>query len=681
MRAPRIEQRLGTLLAGLLLAAGCAPALPAGGAPAPADTAPRYLLRPVPVPAAFRAAVERGTRTTNGRPGERYWQQEVRYVIRAELDPTTALLRGTERIVYLNRSPVPIRSVVLNLYQNVYSEGVPRNRAVKVTGGVTLERVAAQGEALRPLDAAGIPEVRREPRPDAPTGYRVEGTLARIVLPRPLAPGDSAVLETGWRHTIPLAPSFRTAHGGGRRGRAFLVAQWYPQVAVFDDLTGWDATPYLGDGEFYLDYAEFDVALTLPAGWVVGATGELRNPEEVLTPDARRRLAGVPASDTVVRVITREELDAGRATLVPPDGKLTWRFRGREVRDFAFAASNRYLWDAVAARVPDGAGGTRAVPVHALYRAGPSPWGESARFGRHALEFFSRTLTPYPYPQLTVADGPMAGGIEYPQIAFVGGYTTAPDLHSGVVHEVGHQWFPMLVGQDEAAYAWMDEGVVTYYEILGRSDLFPVADPFAPDRDGYLQVAGSDAEVPLMRHTDLVSPYGARYVAAYSKPALLLRSLRAVVGEETFRRAMDTYLAEWRFRHPTPWDFFNTFERVAGRDLDWFFYPWFWETGTTDLAVESVVRAAPGSVRVTVRDLGEVPVPALVVVTTESGASAWAEIPIEAWLAARSRTATVDVPVAGAPVRVEVDPDGLFPDVSRGNNRWPRAPGAGEPAP
>ncbi|HEV2149996.1 MAG TPA: M1 family metallopeptidase [Longimicrobiaceae bacterium] len=663
-----------------LLAGACAGSGGPAAGPTPSDTATRHLLRPVPVPAAFRAAIERGTRTTTGAPGPRYWQQEVSYRIEAELDPATALLRGREWIVYRNRSPHPIRSVVLNLYQNIYSEGVPRNRFAPVTGGVQLERVAAQGEALRLLGAAELQEVRDEPPAGAPAGYAVRGTLARIVLPRPIAPGDSAVLEADWRHTVPPAPSFRTAYAEGRRGRGFLVAQWYPQVAVFDDVAGWDATPYLGDGEFYLEYGDFDVALTLPAGWVAGATGVLLNPGEVLAPGARRRLDAAARSDTVVRVITEADLDAGRATLSPPGGKLTWRFRGEDVRDFAFAASNRYRWDVLPAPVAGGGGEAGSVLVHALYRAGTPAWDEGARFGRHAVEFFSRTLAPYPYPQVTVAEGPMAGGMEYPQIVFIGGYSDPKDLHSGIVHEVGHQWFPMLVGSDEAANAWMDEGVVTYYEMLGRNDLFPEDDLLAPDRAGYLSVAGGPSEVPLMRHTDLVSPYGARYIAAYSKPALLLRSLRAVVGEEPFRRAMDAYLAEWRFRHPTPWDFFNTFERVSGRDLGWFFYPWWWETGTSDLAVERVEVARPGTVRVTVRDVGEVPVPAVVVVTTASGATARAEIPVAAWLAAGSRTATVDVAVSGAPVRVEVDPEKLFPDVSRGNNTWSRAQG-GVPTP
>ncbi|HEX6037415.1 MAG TPA: hypothetical protein VFZ20_05230, partial [Longimicrobium sp.] len=253
-------RRVALLLAlcGGMPAAGCAPPPPPG--PAPAADAARPLLRPVPVPAAFHAAVARGTRTLTGAPGPAYWQQEVRYRIEAELEPATALLRGRAWIVYRNRSPGPLRSLVLNLYQNVYAPGVPRNRFVTETGGVTLERVALGGAAPRELAPVELAEVRDEPPADAPAGYAVRGTLARVVLPAPLAPGDSTVLEVAWRHAVPRAPSFRTAYSdGARRGTGFLVGQWYPQVAVFDDLAGWDATPYLGDGEFYLEWGSFDV--------------------------------------------------------------------------------------------------------------------------------------------------------------------------------------------------------------------------------------------------------------------------------------------------------------------------------------------------------------------------------------------------------------------------------------
>ncbi|HEX6040172.1 M1 family aminopeptidase, partial [Longimicrobium sp.] len=406
-------------------------------------------------------------------------------------------------------------------------------------------------------------------------------------------------------------------------------------------------------------------------------------------PEALRRLEAAARADTPVHVVAAGDAEAGRATLRPADGRLTWRFHADSVRDFAFAASPRYAWDAVAARVPDGAGGTRAVPVHALYRPGIAAWDDGAVFARQAVEALGASLVPYPYPQLTVAEGPLAGGMEYPQLVFVGGYGDAPGLHAGIAHEVAHQWFPILVGQDEAAHAWMDEGMATWLAAGVRDPRMSApdplaADPLAADRRAYGAVAGTEREVPVVRHTDLVSPYGARAVAAYAKPGLLLRALRAEVGDTAWARALDTYLREWRFRRPTPWDFFHTVERAAGRDLDTFFYPWWWETGTADLAVERVERPGPGRVRVTVRDRGDIPIPAEVVVTTASGARARARNPARGWLDPPRRAATVELRVDGAPVLVELDPDGLFLDADRGNDRWTAAEGGaadGSPGP
>ncbi|HLL48776.1 MAG TPA: hypothetical protein VK399_18890, partial [Longimicrobiaceae bacterium] len=344
--------RSTTLVAALLACAACTPfGRPAASPTAAGDTATRLLLRPVPVPTSYRQAVQRGTRTPAGAPGERYWQQRVSYRIEAELDPRTALLRGRQRIVYRNRSPVQLTTMVLNLYQNIFTESVPRNRYAPNTGGVTLERVVAQGQPLSVRTADDLPVVT--PREGAPVGYAVQGTLARLVLPRAIAPGDSAVLEIDWRHTVPPEGAFRTAYEDALGGRVLQVAQWYPQVAVFDDVYGWDATPYLGDGEFYLEYGDFDVSLTLPAGWLVGGTGTLRNPEQVLTPAAQQRLAAVVSgADSTARVVGEAELAGGGATQRGANGRLTWRFTAGDVRDFAFAVSDRYVWDAARAQVP-----------------------------------------------------------------------------------------------------------------------------------------------------------------------------------------------------------------------------------------------------------------------------------------------------------------------------------------
>lgn len=663
------------LLPLLAVTAACAPAPQPAAAPLPAPPPPpvaappeapeRAPEREVPVPAAFAAALERETRAPSGAPGEAYWQQRVRYRIDAELDPRTATLRGMESIVYHNRSPLPLRSLVLNLYQNVFAEGVPRNRYVNVTGGVTLQRVAAQGRALERRRAREIPVVP-EPAADAPMGYAVEGTLARLVLPRPVAPGDSVVLEVEWRHRVPPAPSFRTGYDEALGARAFHVAQWYPQIATLDDVYGWDATPYLGDGEFYLEYGDFDVSVSLPEGYLVGATGVLQNPEEVLTEEARIRLAAALRADTVTAVVTEADLEADNATQRSPDGQLTWRFRAENVRDFAFATSRRYVWDVARATVSDG----RSVPVHALYRAGAPSWTQAARFGEHATEFFSELLIPYLYPQITIAEGPI-GGMEYPQIVFITRRDDPASLYSTVAHEVAHEWFPMMVGTNEAAYAWMDEGFATFMDALAQNDFYPDRDVFAGDRTSYLRVAGTEAEVPLMRHTDLVSPYGARGVAAYTKPGVLLRSLRSVVGDSAFAAAMRTYAREWLLKHPYPWDFFNTMERVSGQELDWFFRPWWFETGVLDLAVEAVEGAGgeTGRVTVRVRSQGEISAPTLVEVVTASGTRLRETIPVEAWRGG-ARTASISFSVTGPVARVEIDPERLFPDVDLEDNTW-----------
>jgi hypothetical protein len=655
----------------LALLAGCAPGARVTPADAPANVAAdslrRWNVRPVPTSEAFRRGLAAGTRTATGVPGPRYWTQGAAYRIRAELDPASTLLRGTERIVYRNRSPDTLGSIVLNLYQNIYTENARRNRVAPNTGGVTLDRVVAQGATLAPVPAGRIGVMRQVEKPDA--GYAVEGTLARLVLPRPVLPGDSAVLEIDWHHRVPPAPTFRTAWEDALGARAFVVGQWYPQVAAYDDLNGWDATPYLGDGEFYLDYGDFDVDLTLPAGWIVGATGTLANAGEVLSRQTRDRLARAATADSVVHVVSAADIASGSALAPGAGGRLTWRFRARNVRDFAFAASDHYLWDAARATTPDPAGGERSVAVHALYRQGAPGWERAWRYGQHAINYLGRLVQPYAYEQATIAEGPI-GGMEYPMLVFISRPSEAEALESVIAHELGHEWFPMVVGSDEARFAWMDEGVNSYHEDRAHEDFFPGAHPAEATREAYLGVAGRDAEVPLMRHTDLVSPYGARTVAAYSKPAAVLVALRNVLGNAVFDRAMREYAAAWSFRHPMPWDFFNTFERVAGRDLDWFWYPWFFETGVQDQSIESVRRVS-GGVEVVVRDLGQNPMPAVVAVTSSTGVITEGEVPVEEWLrGAGSRTTTVLVPTSGTVTRVEIDPRGLFPDANRDNNVW-----------
>ncbi|HEX5871545.1 MAG TPA: M1 family metallopeptidase, partial [Longimicrobium sp.] len=599
------------------------------------------------------------TRDPSGRPGERYWQQRVRYEIRAELDPGSAELRGSERIVYHNRSPNPLPQVVFNLYQNLFTEEFTGKNSPLNTGGITLTKFNYNGAAVGALTQQQYEANQRESRPSV--GYLTTGTISRVRLPTPIAPGDSAVFEIDWNYRVPPQSAPRTGFEDALGGRVLQVAQWYPQIAVYDDVVGLDVTPYREQGEFYLEYGDFDVSLTLPAGWTVGATGNLVNADEILRPEVRQRLASAASSDETVTVLPRTEFGTG-ATTAPANGSVTWRFTARDVRDFAWATSNHYQWDARRAQVAG-----RTVMVHSLYRPGAPNWDESAMFGEHSTEFHSQALVPYAYPQITVSEGPIYG-MEYPMIVFIGRPTARLELYQVISHEIAHEWFPMMVGQDEAAYAWMDEGFTTYNESRSVEDLFPDFDPWEQPRTTYLDIAGNKGEVPLMRHIDLVfgEPWG---VSAYYKPGTLLRSLQRILGDSVMAEGMRTYAREWMFKHPYPWDFFNTMERVSGRDLDWFFYPFWYRTVTFDQTIGSVTPTA-GGVQVTVRDLGQVPAPTDILVTTASGQRVTQTIPIERWLSPSTRAVTVTIPVNGPVARVELDPEEYFPDANRRNNVW-----------
>ena len=647
------------LLAALALAA-CAPVgepiiapLPTGAA---LDTAPRPYVRPVEVTDEFRRALQSGTRAETGGPGARYWQQRVRYSIQAELEPAERRITATQRIVYHNQSPDTLGMVVFNLYQNLFTREFVGPSAA--TGGLELTRFEAAGTALPSVTQQQFEADQRAGR--ATVGYVTTGTLARAHLPRSVAPGDSIAFDIAWSFRVPPTGAPRTGWEDALGGRVFQVAQWYPQIAVYDDVRGWETTPYRGQGEFYLEYGDFDVALTLPAGWTVGATGELSNAAEVLRPEIRERLQRAAGSDSAVAVLPAGEVRTGATAAT--SGPVTWRYTARNVRDFAWSASDRYLWDAARVR-----GGTGDVLVHALYRQGAPHWGEAARMGQHSTEFISRLIVPYPYPQITIAEGPVYG-MEYPMIVFIGRPTQRRELYEVIAHEVAHEWYPMLVGQDEAAFAWMDEGFATWGESHAVRDYFPEHDPWAQPRQAYLGIAGTRAEAPMMRHIDLV--FGEAFaVSAYFKPGTLMRSLQRVLGDEVFFQGLRAYTNEWSYRHPYPWDFFNTMERVSGRDLDWFFYPWFFRTVTLDHAIGGVTRRE-GAVEVTVRDLGQVPAPTDVVVSVAGGPPVVHAIPIEQWLEPGTRSITVTIPVTGTVTRVELDPEQFFPDVNRRNNVW-----------
>lgn len=652
-------KRLSALWSILLLAACATSAPPPVTTPVPASDAspsrPRHAVRPVPFTRAMHAAIERGTRTATGVPGPRYWQQRVNYRIDAELDPAAARLNGSETIIYQNNSPDTLREVRFLIYQNAFAEGVPRTRRVPITGGTTLEHVAVEGRTARPAAVPG-----------SPLTYAIDGTQMRLGLPRPLLPGSSTSIDIAWTYIVPPRGAPRTGHIDNE---LFVVAQWYPQVATYDDLHGWHPIPYWTNGEFYLEYGDFDVTLNLPEGWIVDGTGTLQNADDVLTFQTRERLARALAQDSIVNVVTAEDLQAGVATERSPSGQLAWRFLASNVRDFAFAASASYAWDATRALLPDADadGRQEIILVNALYRPQFDAWREAARYTRHAVSFHADRWHPYIYPKITAAEGPI-GGMEYPMIVFIGSPPEPQALYGVISHEVAHEWYPMMVGSNESRFAWQDEGLVTYVEDLSVAEYFPRSEPARATQQSYLRIAGSDIEKPIMTAPDLFG-VGPQYgVAAYTKPGTLLQALGVVIGEERVHRSLRLYAERWLLKHPTPWDFFATVEEVAGRDLDWFWHPWFFETATLDQAV-SAVTVLDGRVEIVIEDLGTAPMPAPVRVTYADGTTTEHLVPVEPWLAGHTRQ-SLTLDARSGVARVEIDAGNRMPDVAPANNTW-----------
>ncbi len=607
--------------------------------------------RPIPYPVipipAFERAVEQGTRTSTGEPGPRYWTNRARYDLQATISPWSAMLRGTGTAVYYNNSPDTLEHVYVHLRQNLHAPGAVRNRPQELTGGVHVSKVAAQG----------MPLVER--RSSGGAGFSVDGTVMDVWLPEPIAPRDSAQFEFAWSFEIPEKGAPRMGHDG----EVFYLGYWYPHFAVYDDVHGWIAEQYQGDGEFYMDYADYDVAVTVPESFLVAATGELVNPDAVLSAETLQRLNEVASSDEIYSIVGEDERMAGLSTADSPTGALTWRFHAEDVRDFAFGTSDAYVWDAALAETSDG----RHARVHTMYRPAESSWERSAEFARFAIEFLSEMLIPYVYPQMTVVEGIIGGGMEYPMITLIGGERTPRSLFGTTFHEISHMWSPMLTGHNEKHYAWMDEGLTSYNTKEG-SATFWSEDMWNPDEERYYGYAGTGDEVESMRHADQY-PYGtgARSIASYNKPAVALHALEWVLGEETFDRAYREYFRRWAYKHPYPYDLFNTFEDVAGEDLDWFWTSLFFETWTLDHAVASV-ESRDGKVIVTVEDLGLTPLPVEVEVTYDDGSTTSQVIPVAVWLTGERRSAVGFPP--GSVTLVALDPGEYLPDVDRTNNVW-----------
>ncbi len=636
-------------------------------APVPEPTADGSPFRRLDLPAPNRY------RTGSGAPGREYWQQRVDYVIRATLDTARKILTGEERITYSNHSPDTLRYLWLQLDQNLFRSDSRGSLVVPpdarfgtggADGGVTIGGVSQPALAAAP----GRPAQRA-----SELRYRINGTLMRVDLARPLPPGGKVVFDVEWYFPFLEEINSRMGIVTVDGDVIYEVAQWYPRLAVYDDIRGWNTEPYMGNGEFYLEYGKFDVSLTVPASMIVAATGTLQNPVAVLTPVQRTRLAAARASDTTVIIRGKDEVRDPATRPASRAGTLTWRFVADSVRDFAWAAATHFVWDAARAN-----GGN--VLVMSLYPpSADSTWHLATQYGKTAIERYSEQWWPYPYPMAINING-REGGMEYPMIIFCN-RDGAEALYSVTDHEFGHTWFPMLVGNNERLYPWMDEGFNTFMNYYNWEAKYPGRFNRRANTDLQIQFALSGREQPIATPADRTDPSGLGMVA-YNKPGLGLRLLRDyILGPDRFDPAFKEFIRRWQYRHPTPADFFRTIEDGAGEDLSWFWRSYFYTTETMDIAVDSVrtpdSTGQPLSL-IYLRKIGPMPVPVVMDLMMDDGFSRRVTLPVEIWYYGDTYVAAIPGPTRVTSVRI--DPDRAFPEVRRENNGWPRAP-AGGPQP
>lgn len=596
-------------------------------------------------------------RTASGEPGPEYWQNEVDYEIEATLDPEANTLSGNVELEYTNKSNQELEYIWLHLEQNRFKEDSRGTLTMPISGsrysgdidgGYTITNVTAEGD---------------------PAEYLINDTRMQIFFEEPIeANGGKAKVSMDFSFVIPDKGMDRMGRLEVEDGVIFSLAQWYPRVAVFDDVEGWNIKPYLGAGEFYLDYGTFDYKITAPYNHIVVGSGELQNPREVLSEVVRERLETARESDSTVFIIKPEEV--GNVNLLAEDeGTLTWHFKMDQTRDVAFASSKAFIWDAAGIDISDDRT-ILAMSVYPKESAGQDAWGRSTEYTKASVKYYSDKWFEYPYSTaVNVASN--VGGMEYPGLSFCGWQAEGESLWGVTDHEFGHNWFPMIVGSNERRYAWMDEGFNTFinhYSTLnfnngeyesGLDESRRFVDWFqSPTRESiatYPDVAGA-------RNLGMV---------AYYKPAIGLFLLREyIIGEERFDRAFRSYIETWAYKHPTPNDFFNHIENVAGEDLSWFWKSWFYGTGNIDLAV-SGVQAYQGNYVISVKNSGEIPMPVVMEVTYEDGTSEIERLPVEIWH--RGDTWNHLLRTDKTVKSVEIDPEKVLPDVNYSNDSWPSA--------
>ena len=616
------------------------------------------------------------TRSASGKPGHAYWQNSADYKIDVNLNETTKEISGSETITYTNNSPDELEFLWMQLDQNLFKQDSRGNAIIPIRGS----RNGAKGQSFD--GGYGINKIQliyKKGRRSTVlnTTYSIVDTRMKVKLPKVLkANGGKVGIQIDFSFTSPDYGSDRMGVLETENGRVFTLAQWYPRMCVYDDVTGWNTLPYLGAGEFYLEYGTFDVNITAPASHIVVCSGALLNPSEVYTQEQQKRLKKAEASDTTIMIRSESEVTESSSR---PDGAstLTWKFRIENSRDVAWASSAAFILDAARINLPSGKK-SLAMSAYPVESVGQDAWTRSTEYTKASIEHYSDKWLEYPYPAAINVAG-NEGGMEYPGIVFCNYESKTARLWGVTDHEFGHIWFPMIVGSNERLHAWMDEGFNTFINSLS-TDAFNDGEYKEPVRNmhRFSGMLVNDKLEAVYTSPDNLKERNLG-ILAYYKPSAGLTILREhILGEERFDEAFTAYIDRWAYKHPTPDDFFRTIENVAGEDLRWFWRGWFINSWKVDQAITKVkyVKNDPTQgALVTIENLEQMPMPVVIEFKTVSGSVTRHTLPVEIWK--RNTSWTFKHNSTEELTKVVIDPDYVLPDVNSSNNKWKSTDGTG----
>ncbi|WP_259065728.1 M1 family metallopeptidase [Mucilaginibacter sp. X4EP1] len=600
-------------------------------------------------------------RGASGAPGAKYWQNRADYKMNVTLDTAKHRVSGSTLITYTNNSPDALAFLWLQVDQNIYKEDSRGVATSPVEGGRNAVKEFTNGDEIKGIYVIKNGKAEK-------VDYVVSDTRLQIKLNDTLRAGGSKIqIKIDYAFDVPQYGTDRMGRKLYKNGWVYEIAQWYPRMEVYDDVTGWNVMPYIGAGEFYLEYGNFDYTITAPANLIIVGSGELLNPAEVLAPKIINRLAVAKNSDKTVMV--KDSIDLTTPDSYPQKASLTWHFFCKNSRDVSWAASKAFLWDAARINL---SGGKKALAqsVYPIESKGQNAWSRSTEYVKGAIELYSDEWYGYTYPVATNVAG-IVRGSEYPGIVFSGADNRSGALWEVTNHEFGHSWFPMIVGSNERKYAWMDEGFNTFInkvdtKVFNHGEYYQASNA----QKGAANMFSYDTEA-IMNIPDVIQP-DYLGLSAYEKPALALTILREqVLGEKRFDYAFRTYIKRWAFKHPTPWDFFHTMDNAAGEDLGWFWNEWFFTNWKLDQSVKEINYVdndpAKGAL-ITLENLEGMALPVTIAIKEENGHTGRVNLPAEIW--ERGDTWTFSYKSTSKISVATIDPDHVLPDFNPENNSF-----------